>query len=47
MTHDKLRKLLNEMSLDEKIGQLSIMQMSVFLDGDAVPFGPLIEMNFT
>lgn len=47
MTHEKLVELLNDLSLDEKIGQLSLLQISAFIDGEAVPFGPLLEMNIT
>lgn len=47
MTHAKLLELLADMSLDEKIGQLTLLQVSSCIDGTPVPFGPMVDMNVT
>lgn len=47
MTHEKLLALLADLSLAEKIGQLSMLQVSTCLGGKPAPFGPLLDMQVT
>ena len=47
MTNEALCALLKDMTLDEKIGQLTLLQTSSCLDGNPTPFGPLLTMNVT
>ena len=47
MTHEKLVALLNDLSLDEKIGQLCQIDMSTFLADAGSPTGPMLEFKLT
>ena len=46
MTDEKLKELLNDMSLDEKIGQM-VQLTGVFFDGEGLATGPMMDMNLT
>lgn len=47
MTHEALLALLNDLSLDEKVGQLCQMDMSTFLADAGSPTGPMQEFHLT
>lgn len=47
MTHEALLALLADMSLEEKIGQMTLINDRWCLDGQPVPLGPAVEMNLT
>ena len=47
MTEEKLLELLNDLTLEEKIGQMTLLQSSMFTSGTPTPFGPLVEMNIS
>lgn len=47
MTENELKNLLNDMSLDEKVGQLAVLQISTFTNGESTAFGPEIKKKIT
>ena len=47
MTHEALLALLNDLSLEEKIGQLCQIDMSTFLADAGSPTGPMLEFKLT
>lgn len=47
MTQEALLRLLNELSLDEKVGQLCQIDMSTFLADAGSPTGPMAEFHLT
>lgn len=46
MTNEELTALLNDMSLEEKVNQMSQV-VGGFFDDDTVITGPMAEMGFT
>ena len=47
MTESALHELLTSMSLEEKVGQLAQIPLSVCLGGIAEPTGPMMQFNLT
>lgn len=47
MTQEALLTLLNDLSLDEKVGQLCQIDMSTFLADAGSPTGPMLKFNLT
>lgn len=47
MTEQELNQLLNTLTLEEKIGQMTLLQVSMFTEGTPTPLGPLVEMDIT
>ena len=45
MTNEKLLELLNDLSFEEKVGQLTLLQASSCIEGTPVPFGPLVDLK--
>lgn len=47
MTEEKLRELLNSMSLEEKVGQMLQLAGNFYEDGKNLLTGPLVELGIT